>query len=280
MTAPEIEINIRLVHVSKMRPHPNNLRGKAGDVTGLAASLRARGQLSTCVVQPDPDWDGHYLILAGERRWKAAIKARKARLVSIVIEPQTRSGATVIMLIENGQRRQLTPMEYARGFGILRDGSDEDDPMTVEEISAATGYKPPSIRRYLRLLDLSEDTQIRLENKEITVGQALNALSAHARRARRRPGPLAAESGTACEPDFGFTRRNPQQPAARALCAAAGHAARRRYGGACAECWEHAIRVDEREHGAADAGPRQDADLPAGRRLQLVAEPAPAVQAG
>jgi ParB/RepB/Spo0J family partition protein len=272
MVTTGTSIKIGLISVAKMHPHPHNIRQDTGDVTGLAASLAAAGQLQTCLVQPHTSLAGEYLILIGERRWTTAVQEGRKKLLCIVTRPQTRSGATKIMLMENGHRLDLNPMEWADAFGILRDGDGDDEPMTPRQIEAATGFPLAFITRHLMLLDhLTADTQERVRNREVTMGQAIAAIRRE-RNPRRRAARGAAHPGvTDCEPDYGFTRRNPLAAAARALCKAAGHDARRKYGSACSACWDQAIRQDERDRAA--AGQDQGAAVAPGER-RLYAVPA------
>ncbi len=57
--------------VTRIRPHPANVREHLGDLTDLVASIRAQGILQPLVVQPDPKRHGCYIILAGHRRYEA-----------------------------------------------------------------------------------------------------------------------------------------------------------------------------------------------------------------
>jgi hypothetical protein len=115
----------------------------------------------------------------------------------------------------------------------------------------------------MTLLELDTETQQKVQTGDVTVEDALAAVRKTRAARRRATGRAKCPEGTACEPDFGFTRRNPP---------AAGHAGRRKYGGACAEYRENSIRSDKRSRGEGGqlreaAGPPSSAD---GRRLYAV----------
>jgi ParB family chromosome partitioning protein len=239
-------IEVKLIAPSRLHPHPHNIRGDVGNITGLARSIRQSGLLQNLVVQRHPDLPGHFLILAGERRWTAGKKAGQKCLLCIVVAPQSRRGATVLMLGENGHRRSPNPMEFARAFGSLRDGEDGEEPMTLAQISAATAFSASSISRYLTLLELSAETQLAVESGDVSVTRALAAVRQHRATQRRRAGHKKPGGAAACEPDH-FSRQHPLAADAKARCTGAGHPGRRKFAGACHQCWEDAIRDDTRQ---------------------------------
>jgi ParB family chromosome partitioning protein len=235
-----------LIAVDRLRPHPDNIREAPGDVSGVADSISSSGLLEPLVVQPNPARDGHFLILAGERRWVAAQAVGETVVPCVIREPQDRRGAVVIMLIENGHRRGLNPMEVARGLGILR-----AEGMTPAQITAATGYRPGSVSRYLALLELSIDTQERVRRRDVTVADALAGVRLMRDSQRRRKGQRPRSGAVIREADH-FTARHPLAAAAQALCTAADHRSRRKLGKvACGQCWEAAIRADAGQTAAA-----------------------------
>ena len=161
-------------------------------------------------------------------------------------------------------------MEYAWAFGLLRDGDRDsgEEPMTVAEISASTGFSVSSIRRYLKLLELHADTQQKLHRGEITVARALAAITGTRdgqRRARGqgRPGPSARK------PDY-FTKAHPLAAAVKARCADAGHTGCYKYGQTgCGPCWEAEIiaaALQGSGHAHDDAGP----PAPPGRHILTI----------
>jgi ParB family chromosome partitioning protein len=236
---PRPDYRPRLVGVNKLRPHPHQIRDQLGKLDELTASVGAMGLLEPVLIEPDPDRADGYLILAGERRWRAAKKAGHRVVIAREMDRQGFRGAITIMLGENGPREPINPMDYAHAFGaLIADG------MTQAEIVTETGYSASSVSRYLTLLELDAGTQERVRRRRVTVTAAIREVR-NSRRARRHqdghqdPGP-----GVVREPDH-FTAKHPLASAVRALCAEAQHRGRRRYGGVgCGSCWETAIRRD------------------------------------
>lgn len=131
----------------------------------LAASIKEHGVLQPLVVTPQGD---AFVIVAGERRWRAAKLAGLTHVPALV---RTLSGQhrLEISLIENLQRRDLNPLETATAYAKLRDQFN----MTLEEIGQRVGGKSVSaVSNKVRLLRLPKEVQTALFEGEITEGQA------------------------------------------------------------------------------------------------------------
>lgn len=89
-----------------VRPAPDNLRRRIGDVSGIVASIPTHGIIEPLVVAPQDD--GTYLIVAGHRRHAAAVKAGLAT-VPCIIRPMSDDERVLAALIENGLRNDLRP---------------------------------------------------------------------------------------------------------------------------------------------------------------------------
>ncbi len=107
----------RLIPLDQIDPNPDQPRREIGDLAELVASVREKGVLEPILVRP---LDGRFQIIAGERRYRAA---REAELdeVPCVIRECSDAEVTEIALIENLQRRDLTPFEEADGLKQLAD---------------------------------------------------------------------------------------------------------------------------------------------------------------
>jgi ParB family chromosome partitioning protein len=107
----------RLIPLDQIDPNPDQPRREIGDLAELVASVREKGVLEPILVRPS---QGRYQIIAGERRYRAA---REAELdeVPCVIRECSDAEVTEIALIENLQRRDLTPFEEADGLKQLAD---------------------------------------------------------------------------------------------------------------------------------------------------------------
>ena len=105
----------RMISIDKLDPNPDQPRTEIGDLTELTASIREKGVLEPLLVKP---MMGRWMIIAGERRWRAATAAGLAELPCIEMDVDD-SGVAEIALIENMQRKDLTPWEEADGLRAL-----------------------------------------------------------------------------------------------------------------------------------------------------------------
>jgi ParB family chromosome partitioning protein len=247
----------RDVHVSRLHPNPGNIRKNIGDVTELAASIKVHGLLQPLIAEPRRG--GGYMLIAGHRRLAAA---KLAGLETVRVDVRPAAGytarGTVLMLVENCQRQNLTAIEKAEAFGDLRDGEG----WTLAQISNATGFSQSTVSRSLALLDLEPETRERVRAGTVKVGDALDAVRDARAAARQSPAPRPSGS-----PVKQRKRAKPVRLQAKwlvhehALAAAAalkcGHDDRPRLGGvACGQCWEDAIRADERARIARQGRPQ------------------------
>jgi ParB family chromosome partitioning protein len=141
-------------------------------------------------------------------------------------------------------------MERADGYqSLVRKG------MTAVEIGKLTGMAPSTVTNDLALLELSDDTQDRVRAGKLTATEALRIVRRHRRDRRRRKGQ--PDRGAHWEPDW-FTGRHPLARIAKAMCDAREHNSRRRLGNvACGQCFEDAIRADQRKIDAAEQAARE-----------------------
>lgn len=148
----------RMVALSAVEPDPNQPRTMMGDLDDLVASIRERGVLEPILVRRLPssaDADGSehgaeaFRIISGERRYRAA---QQAGLYDVpVIEMDvTEQEALEIALIENLQRKDLTPFEEAEGYQSLA----ETHGYTHEEIAEAVGKSRTVVTESLALLQM------------------------------------------------------------------------------------------------------------------------------
>ena len=136
----------------------------------LADSIAAHGVLQPILVREIAD--GHYQIIAGERRYRASKMAGLTEVPVIVLDKSDLETAQ-ISLIENIQREDLNPIEEAQAYRALIDGYN----LTQEEVSAKVGKGRSTITNALRLLDLSDDVVAMLNAGELSAGHARALLS-------------------------------------------------------------------------------------------------------
>ena len=129
----------------------------------LSDSIKSYGVLQPIVVKPDEN--GKYMIIAGERRYRASRAANKDSIPAVIKDLPIRD-IMEIALIENLQREDLNPIEEALAYKSLIDNHN----VTQEEISEAVGKSRPHITNTIRLLNLREEVIVMIEYGEITAG--------------------------------------------------------------------------------------------------------------
>ena len=129
----------------------------------LSESIKSYGVLQPIVVKPDDS--GKYMIIAGERRYRASKQAKKNAIPAVVKDLPIRD-IMEIALIENLQREDLNPVEEALAYKSLIDNHH----VTQEEISEAVGKSRPHITNTIRLLNLRDEVLSMVEYGEITAG--------------------------------------------------------------------------------------------------------------
>src|SRR5512135_1110391 len=116
----------------------------------LAASIKEKGVLQPIIVSRTGD--GSFTLIAGERRWRAAVLAGLKKIPALVKNVASKDSLE-IALIENIQREDLNPIETAEAFNrLLRDFD-----LTQEELSDRVGKDRATIANYLRLLKLPDE---------------------------------------------------------------------------------------------------------------------------
>ena len=234
--------------VSRVHPHPGNIRSEMGDLEETAASIVAHGILQPLTVEPMPGMPGHWRVIAGHRRLAAA-KAAGLQAVPITVREPDGAEPEELMLIENCHRRDLSVMDKAEAMGALKAKG-----YSVARIARSTGFAEGTVYSYTALLDLDDRTRQMVRDGRLSAVDALAGVRAARKRQRRKAGRPAV--GPFWEPDY-FTGTHPLARQAARMCDAREHTARRRVGKvACGQCWETVIRQDERTAEAARAASR------------------------
>lgn len=159
---------VRMVDVNRMRPLPNQPRKNFDDAAldELADSIKSRGMLQPIVVR-DPDHDGHYEIVAGERRWRAAQRAQLHQ-VPVIVKELDDVAALEIAIIENIQREQLNAWEEGEAYRRLID----DHGHTQEALGKIVGKSRSHVANLMRLRNLPLPVHGWLTAGQITMGHA------------------------------------------------------------------------------------------------------------
>ena len=157
---------LEVIPVERIRPNPDQPR-KAFDAEALESlveSIRRVGVLQPIVVRPD---GFEYVLVAGERRWRAARGAGLSEIPALVRDTDA-AGSLTEALIENLQREDLSPLEEAAAFQQL----EQDFGMTHAEIGKRVGRSRTAVSNTLRLLNLSPAIQALLAAGALSAGHA------------------------------------------------------------------------------------------------------------
>ena len=160
-------IRLTLIEPNKKQPRRNFDEDK---ITALANSIKEHGLIQPVIVTPSEN--GRYKIVAGERRWRAAKKA-KLKEIPALVRSYNEEQVAEIALIENLQRENLNPIEEAIGYNLLM----EEFNLTQELISKRVGKSRSAVANSLRLLSLESDIQKMLIDGSLTSGHARAVLS-------------------------------------------------------------------------------------------------------
>jgi ParB family transcriptional regulator, chromosome partitioning protein len=136
----------------------------------LAESFKSQGVLQPIIVKKK---DNGYILIAGERRYRAARLAGLENIPAIIAEEKDESEMLQMALVENLQREDLNPLEAAEGFRKLMD----DAGLTQNQLGARVGKSRSAVANSLRLLDLPEKVKEMIRAGKLTEGHARAILS-------------------------------------------------------------------------------------------------------
>lgn len=162
---------LQKVALSDIKINPDQPR-KYFDKTALdelAASIKTYGLLQPIVLSPEKD---SYIIIAGERRFRAA-KLAGLKEIMAIIRSSEELERIEIGLVENVQREDLSPLEQAISIARLHEQFNID----YRDIASRLGKAQSTITNIVRLLQLPENARKALENKHISEGHARTILS-------------------------------------------------------------------------------------------------------
>ena len=140
----------RMIAVEKLDPNPVQPRVEIGDLTELTDSIREKGVLEPLLVKPS-EVGGRWMIIAGERRWRAAREAGLREVPCIEMDVDDRAVAE-IALIENLQRKDLTAWEEADGLAALC----ERFGYTHDEVARKVGKSRSTVTEVMSIASLPE----------------------------------------------------------------------------------------------------------------------------
>lgn len=226
----------RVVDVDRLVPDPQNVREDLGDLEELARSIRDVGILQPIVARQHA---GELVIVMGHRRHAAAKLAGKTQVPVIVrtteMDPDEVLAA---MIVENGQRLGLDPIEEARALARLKRVDSASDGELGDRISKSQAY----VSGRLALLSLTPQQQAAVRAGSLPLARAIKLGRDQGGITR----PTAQGKKSAAHLDW----HHPLAEKASILCIHNGHSKNtpgRPGGVACGHCWEATIRADERD---------------------------------
>lgn len=167
--APEAGASpLRNLALASIKPLPGNPRKHFDEaaLAELAASIATRGVIQPIIVRPHPGGQGYQLV-AGERRWRAAQKARLHEIPALVRDLSDRE-VMALALIENLQREDLSPVEEARAYHRL----SEHEGMIQVDIAKMVEKSRSHIANMMRLVTLPDRVLDLIEEGKLTMGHA------------------------------------------------------------------------------------------------------------
>lgn len=153
--------------IADITPHPDQPRRVFDEAAleELAASIGQRGVIQPIIVRPTDN--GRYQLVAGERRWRAAQKARLHEIPALVRDLSERD-VMALALIENLQREDLNPIEEARAYNRLA----ELEGMTQADIARMVDKSRSHVANLQRLLALPDEVIALVEKGDLSMGHA------------------------------------------------------------------------------------------------------------
>jgi ParB family transcriptional regulator, chromosome partitioning protein len=214
---------VREIEIARIRPNPRQPRMQFDDesLNELADSIAERGVLQPILLRPDGDG---FQIIAGERRWRAAQRAR-LHTIPAIVRTVDDAGTAELALIENIQREDLNAIEEADAYKQLVDLYGH----TQEQLAKIVHKSRSHVANLLRLLELPEKVRQSLLQGDISMGHARavatapdpEALTAEiiakgwsvrqaeerAKRAKNGPGELILREGRKVDADLAALER-------------------------------------------------------------------------
>lgn len=171
---------IQILPLEKLKPNPDQPRKTfpEASIDELAASLKKHGMLQPIIAEPLDDTQ--FIIVAGERRYRAAQRAGLTE-VPVIVRAVSGEKRLELSLIENIQREDLNPLEEARAYQSLMDLTGA----TQEQLAEAVGKNRSTVANALRLLRLPEQMQEALRDGVISSGHARSLLAVADENARQ-----------------------------------------------------------------------------------------------
>ena len=171
-TASQVEESgLRTVPINSIEPNPHQPRSYMDEekLNELADSIHQHGLIQPLIVT---EVDGKYVLIAGERRWQAAQRAKLTE-IPVIVKEATPQEMLELALIENIQRADLNALEEALAYQQLMDEFD----MTQEKVAQRVGKGRSTIANLVRLLTLPPEVQQAVMDGRLSGAHARNLAS-------------------------------------------------------------------------------------------------------
>jgi ParB family chromosome partitioning protein len=188
---PRARTGLAQIPVAQLEANPNQPRKHFDEeaLAALAASITEHGLLQPLLVSEKDG--GGYVVIAGERRLRAARMAGLDAVPAVIRERLEQGADLALALVENLQRRDLTPIEEARAYDQLR----LDFRLSQKEIAQRVGVDRSTVANAIRLLKLEPEIQELVETELLSAGHARALLSFQDQTQRQQWGRRAVELG-------------------------------------------------------------------------------------
>ena len=176
VSGPVGDGSVRRAPVESLRPNPDQPRKIFGEaeIEELAASIRDKGVLQPILVRAQPGEPEAWQIIAGERRWRAAQRARLAE-VPIIVREMDDLEVLEVAVIENVQRADLNPVEEANAYALLMERFGR----TQDALAGVVGKSRSHVANTLRLLQLPRSVLDHVSEGRLSAGHARALITAH-----------------------------------------------------------------------------------------------------
>lgn len=239
--------SLKRIPLDRLVSHEKNRAVDLDKVLEMAASINEHGILTPLVVTEHLTDYNRWLILDGHHRAAAARKLGMSQVLCTIRHglDEDVDEQLIVMVVGNCQRNDMSPMDRAEWFGLLK------RTMPVSEISRRTGLTEGRIYDSLSLLELDAETRQAVRDGEVKVGEATRAVKQvrAAVRTGTAIGKTPAKPKVTVEAAH-LTKKHPLAPRVAELCnhrdTSSGRVRPTVGGLGCGQCWEQAIREDER----------------------------------
>jgi ParB family chromosome partitioning protein len=166
---------VRMAPIEALKPNPDQPRKTfdQAELTELAESIRDKGVLQPILVRPQPNQDGVWQIIAGERRWRASQLARLTQ-VPVIVREMDDIAVFEVAIIENVQRADLNPLEEADAYRLLMERFGR----TQDAVAGVVGKSRSHVANTLRLLQLPEEVLWYVRHGKMSAGHARALITA------------------------------------------------------------------------------------------------------